>query len=694
MRAITRSREACRSDLEWGAEAFAEAERRDVPVFLSVGYAACHWCHVMAHESFEDPATAAIMNAGFVNVKVDREERPDVDAVYMTATQALTGHGGWPMTVFLTPEGRPFYAGTYFPPRPASGRPSFGQVLEAIGQVWHEQREELLAAGARISAALADRGLPTTGGPVADGELAAMLSTAVTALAGQEDAPYGGFGGAPKFPPALNLEFLVRHAATDAGTAAQARDLAGRTLGTMAHSGLYDQVAGGFARYAVDRKWVVPHFEKMLYDNALLARVYLHWWRVTGDPTGARIALETCDWMVAALGTRAGGLASSLDADTPVPDQSGQVRGVEGYTYVWTPSRLAEVLGPDDGAWAADLLKVTESGTFEHGLSTVQLDRDVWADPAEADRWLAVREQLRAARDRRPQPARDSKVVAAWNGLAIAALAETGALLGRPDLVAAAGHAADLLVEVHLVPDPPGDRPARRLRRVSRDGIVGEPAGVLEDYGDVAEGLLTLYAVTGDAARLQVAGRLLETVLAHFTDAEGARFYDTADDVTDSALLSVARPQDPTDNAYPSGVSAVAGALLSYSALTGSVRHRDAAVAALGAVRRHGAAAPCAFGWALAVAQAMLEGPREVAIVGPDGDALRAELHRTALAGTAPGLVVAVGAPDAVDGVPLLADRSLLGGAAAAYVCRQFTCRAPTSSAVELAAEVGAFPRS
>jgi uncharacterized protein YyaL (SSP411 family) len=674
----------------WGEEAFAEARRLDRPVLLSVGYAACHWCHVMAHESFEDQVTAEAMNASFVCVKVDREERPDVDAVYMSATQALTGHGGWPMTVFLTPQGRPFYAGTYFPPRPTQGMPSFRQVLTAISQAWQEQREELLASGGRISAALADRGLPVASGPVREGELAELVEAAVTTLADQEDASHGGFGGAPKFPPSMVLEFLLRHAATTAtetATARTARDLAARTLAAMARGGLYDQVAGGFARYAVDREWVVPHFEKMLYDNALLARVYLHWWRLTGEPTGARIAVETCDWMLAGLGTPEGGLASSLDADTPVRDGVGVEHGVEGYTYVWTPGQLTEVLGRDDGRWAADLLRVTADGTFEHGASTAQLARDVWADPGDAARWSSLRDRLRQARGRRPQPGRDDKVVAAWNGLAIAALAETGALLDRPDLVAVAERVADLLVAVHLVAEEPGARP--HLRRVSRGGVAGDPAGVLEDYGDVAEGLLTLHSVTGDPTWLEVAGVLLDTVLAHFTD--GGGFFDTGDDATDSALLNVARPQDPTDNAYPSGVSAVAGALLSYAALTGSQRHRDAAVAALGAARQHAAAAPRAFGWALAVAEGLLDGPREVAVIGPDGDPLRAELHRTALAGTAPGLVVAVGEPDQPGGAPLLAGRSLLGGAAAAYVCHRFTCQAPTSSVTGLKESVGAF---
>jgi uncharacterized protein YyaL (SSP411 family) len=689
----------------WGDEALAEAKRRDVPILLSVGYAACHWCHVMAHESFEDAATAGAMNQAFVNVKVDREERPDVDAVYMSVTQALTGRGGWPMTVFLTPDGRPFYAGTYFPPRPMQGTPSFGQVIAAIRQAWVDQRDDLEQAGGRISAALADRGLPAGGPPPGVEALRQTLATAVDALAHDEDVTFGGFGGAPKFPPSMDLEFLLRHAASQAGaamvdaaqagaapagSAATARELAGRTLVAMARSGMYDQLAGGFARYSVDRAWAVPHFEKMLYDNALLARVYLHWWRLTGEPTGARIAAETCDWMLAALGTAQGGFASSLDADTPVRGADGVEHGIEGFSYVWTPGQLAQVLGESDATWAAALLRVTEQGTFEHGTSTLQLDRDAWADPQQAQRWLAVRARLLDARTRRPQPGRDDKVVAAWNGLAIAALAETGALLDRPELIAAAERAADLLVAVHLVLEQPGARP--RLRRVSRDGVAGRPAAVLEDHGDVAEGLLALHAVTGDPAWLELAGLLLDTVLDHFEDGAGGLF-DTADDATDAALAAVRRPQDPTDNAYPAGATAAAGALLSYAALTGSSRHRAAALAALAVVDRMAGSVPRAFGWGLAVAQAAVDGPREVAVVGAAGDPLRDRLHLTALAGTAPGMVTAVGEPGA-DGAPLLAGRPLLAGAAAAYVCQDFACKAPTSSVQELARAVGSLDRT
>ncbi|MGH8970220.1 MAG: thioredoxin domain-containing protein, partial [Actinomycetes bacterium] len=423
----------------WGEEAFAEARRRGVPVLVSIGYAACHWCHVMAHESFEDVDTAAQMNAAFVNIKVDREERPDVDAVYMEATQAMTGHGGWPMTVFVTPTGEPFYCGTYFPPAPRHGMPSFRQLLGSVSQTWAERRDDVVAAGQRIVGALAERGTVAAGGapPSAD-----QLDSAVRTLAGEYDEARGGFGGAPKFPPSMVLELLLRHHART-GDPHLLRMVEG-TCAAMARGGIYDQLGGGFARYSVDAGWVVPHFEKMLYDNALLLRVYVHWWKATRSPLARRVALETADWMVRDLRTPEGGFASALDADS---------EGVEGKFYVWRPEEVGEE--------AAELFGVTAAGTFEHGSSVLQL----LDDPADEARWRAERERLLAVRGSRVPPARDDKVVAAWNGLAVAGMAEAGALLDRPDLVDAARGAAGLLVSVHV--------DGGRLRRVSRDGVVG-----------------------------------------------------------------------------------------------------------------------------------------------------------------------------------------------------------------------------
>ncbi|WP_405849925.1 thioredoxin domain-containing protein [Streptomyces niveus] len=641
----------------WGAEAFAEARRRDVPVLLSVGYSACHWCHVMAHESFEDEATAAYLNEHFVSVKVDREERPDVDAVYMEAVQAATGQGGWPMTVFLNAEGEPFYFGTYFPPAPRHGMPSFRQVLEGVNSAWTDRREEVGEVAGRIVGELAGRSL-AHGGQGTPGE--EESAQALLALTRDYDERHGGFGGAPKFPASMVVEFLLRHhARTGAEGALQ---MASDTCEAMARGGIYDQLGGGFARYSVDREWVVPHFEKMLYDNALLCRTYARLWRATGSDLARRVALETADFMVRELRTAEGGFASALDADS----DDGSGKHVEGAYYAWTPVQLTDVLGEDDAEFAARYYGVTADGTFEEGASVLQLPQGEGV--VDAARVESVRQRLLAARDTRPRPGRDDKIVAAWNGLAIAALAETGAYFERPDLIERATEAADLLVRVHM------DETAR-LARTSRDGRVGANAGVLEDYGDVAEGFLALAGVTGEGVWLDFAGFLLDTVLAQFVG-EGGALYDTAHD----AEPLIRRPQDPTDNATPSGWTSAAGALLGYAAHTGSEPHRTAAEGALGVVKALGPRAPRFIGWGLAVAEALLDGPREVAVVGPPGDPATVALHRTALLGTAPGAVVAVGQPaDGEAEFPLLAGRPLVGGQAAAYVCRGFVCSAPTN---------------
>ena len=563
----------------WGPEAFAEAERREVPVLLSIGYAACHWCHVMAHESFEDDVTAEFMNAHFVNVKVDREERPDVDAVYMEAVQAMTGHGGWPMTSFLTAKGEPFFCGTYWPSEKRHGMPSFREVLESVSQTWQTRRADVEEAGREVVERLS-RATPPEGVPITP----ELLDKAAASLGPSYDGVHGGWGSAPKFPPSMVLEFLLRrHSRSGEGL-----EKVDHTCQAMARGGMYDQLAGGFARYAVDAQWVVPHFEKMLYDNALLLRVYLHWWRASGSPLARRVAVETADFLLHDLRTPEGGFASALDADTD---------GVEGLTYVWTPAELVEVLGAEDGRWAAEQFEVTAAGTFEHGSSTLQrlLDSD---DP---ERYERVRAALLAARGMRPQPGRDDKVVTAWNGLAVAALAEAGVLLDRPDFVQAADTCADLLLNVHWVTAD------QRLRRVSRGGVVGRHAAVLEDYADYAEGLLALYQATGDPGRLNGAKHLLEVVLTQFADGNGG-FWDTADDAHKAEPL-VRRPQDPTDNATPSGAAAAAGALLTYAALTGSDRHRQAAGDCLGTLAPLFARHARFAGWACAVGEAWVAGP-------------------------------------------------------------------------------------
>jgi uncharacterized protein YyaL (SSP411 family) len=637
----------------WSEGAFAEARRRDVPVLISVGYAACHWCHVMAHESFEDEQIAKVMNDNFVAIKVDREERPDVDAVYMTATQAMTGQGGWPMTVFATPGGDPFFCGTYFP------KVQFGRLLESVARAWREQRDEVLKQGATVVEAIG--GAQLVGGPTAPIS-AELLDAGVDRLAKDHDERYGGFGGAPKFPPHMNLLFLQRHHQRTGS--ARSLEIVRHTAEQMARGGIYDQLAGGFARYAVDGTWTVPHFEKMLYDNALLLRVYTQLWRLTEDPLARRIADETAAFLLRDLATPAGGLASALDADAA---------GVEGLTYAWTPPQLIEALGDEAGAWAADLFRVTSTGSFEHGTSVLVLGRDIDnADPELVERWQDVRKRLLAARAQRPQPARDDKVVASWNGLAVTALAEHGALTGSASSSSAAIELAEVLSSRHLVDG--------RLRRVSRDGVVGQPAGVLDDYGCVAEAFCTVHEVTGDGRWLRMARELLDVALAHFGTRQGG-FYDTADD----AERLVTRPADPTDNATPSGLSAICAGLVTFAALSGETAYREAADAALETVGPLIEGHPRFAGYAAAVAEAALAGPYEIAIAttDPHGDPLVSAARRHA----PPGAVVVAGEPDR-EGVPLLADRPLVGGAATAYVCRGFVCDRPVTTIDDLLARL------
>jgi uncharacterized protein YyaL (SSP411 family) len=577
-----------------------------------------------------------VLNERFVSIKVDREERPDIDAVYMAATTATTGSGGWPMTVFLTPEGEPFYCGTYYP------RDHFLQLLAAIDEAWRGREAEVRASGGHIAAALAEATAPPVAATIDD----TVLEGAVTMLAGSFDQVNGGFGTAPKFPPSMVLEFLLRHHARTGNATALA--LAERTLEAMARGGMYDQLAGGFARYSVDAAWVVPHFEKMLYDNALLLRVYLHAWKATGSALARRVVTETAEFLLRDLGTAEGGFAASLDADTD---------GQEGLTYVWTPAQLDEVLGAEDGREAARVFGVTSAGTFEDGASTLQLR----TDPADAEWFLRVRMALKSARDARPQPARDDKVVTSWNGLAMAALVEAGVVMKEPSWVEAARRCAEHVLDLHLVDD--------RLRRSSLAGAVGTAEAVADDHGNLAEGLLALHQATGEPQWLTAAGVVLEAALDRFADPDGG-FHDTADDAEELYF----RPRSGADNAEPSGQSSIAGALVTYGALTGSSRHLEAgsrAVAAAGEIARRD---PRFAGWTLATAEALAAGPLQVAVVGTDDRA--AALLATARAASSPGLVIVAGEPDSPD-IPLLADRPLVGGRSAAYVCRGFVCDAP-----------------
>ena len=615
----------------------------------------------MAHESFEDEATAAYLNEHYVSIKVDREERPDVDAIYMDATIAMTGHGGWPMTVFLDNEARPFYAGTYFPPEPRHQMPSFGQILQSISTAWTERRGEVESTAVRMIEALRSRSGPMADAPPPDD---AALTAAIASLEGDFDTRWGGFGSAPKFPPSMLLEFLLREAARTRSL--EAITMAEWTLTAMARGGIYDQLGGGFARYSVDTEWVVPHFEKMLYDNALLLRDYAHWWRLTQSPLAERVVRETAEFLLREMLTPEGAFASALDADS---------EGEEGRFYSWTVAQLIEVLGNEDAAWAAALFTVTPEGTFEHGASTLQLPQD----PDDWERWARVRAALMAARDGRVRPGRDEKVVAEWNGLAIAALADAGALFDEPGWIAAAVTAAEVITSVHLGASRPG-----RLSRTSRDGHPGRNDGVLSDYGGVAEGFIALFQATGDARWLEGAGQLIDVAIDHFGDGDGG-FFDTADD----AQVLVRRPRDPADSAEPSGWFAIANACVSYSALTGQPSYRSVAERALGVATLAAQRSPRAAGSGLSTASALLAGPLEIAVVGEPGAADTAALRRIAFGSTSPGAVIAVGLGGEV---PLLRDRSLVDGGAAAYVCQGFVCQRPETSAQALAQLVQTHP--
>jgi uncharacterized protein YyaL (SSP411 family) len=633
---------------QWTPDALAEAAARDVPILLSIGYAACHWCHVMAHESFEDDEVAAAMNDGFVNIKVDREERPDLDAVYMNATVALTGQGGWPMTCFLTPDGLPFFCGTYYP------KPNFLQLLAAVSETWHSRRGEVEEASDRIAGELRSMasGLPG-GGPPVQPEL---CDHAVAAVLRDEDIERGGFGSAPKFPPSALLEALLR--SHERSGDIMPLEAVERTCTAMARGGIYDQLAGGFARYSVDASWVVPHFEKMLYDNALLLRVYAHWARRTSNPLARKVAQQTARFIIDELSAD-GMFTSSLDADAD---------GQEGLTYVWTPAQLREVLGDDDGRWAAELFNVTHTGTFEHGSSVLQLP----VDPDDPNRFERVRAKLLTARLTRTQPGRDDKVVTAWNGLAITALAEASVALGRHGFLGAAIRCAHSIIDLHVVDG--------RLRRASLGGRVGDSAAILEDHATLATGLLTLYQLTVDASWLDAATGLLDVALDHFADPDReGRWFDSADDAEQLML----RPADPLDGATPSGASTIAEALQLAAHLVPAdraQRYAAAADATLAGATPILARLSRSGGHWLAVAEAAVRGPIQIAVAC---DPQHSELLSAARE-LAPGGAVVVGGP--VNSSELLVDRDRIGGSDAAYVCRGRVCDLPVTTTADLAA--------
>jgi uncharacterized protein YyaL (SSP411 family) len=655
----------------WGDEAFARARAEDRPVLLSIGYSSCHWCHVMAHESFEDPDTAAVMNELFVNVKVDREERPDVDALYMQATLSLAGQGGWPMTVFLTPDGRPFYAGTYFPKTARGGLPAFADLCRAIANAYRSRRDDVETQAAEVARRLAASSQRTPADEAPDRRI---LEDAVVGLARSFDPAEGGFGGAPKFPPSLALEFLLRRLAGRPDDH-HAREIVELTLGKMAAGGIYDQVGGGFHRYSVDGHWLVPHFEKMLYDNALLARDYALAHRVTGSPEHARIAQETLDYLLREMRVPGGGFAAAQDADSP---------GGEGAFFVWTPQEI-EALLPETQARTVMLrYGVRPEGNFE-GRTILRVMASVDAVSRELGEdarphLAAARRAMYEARLNRPAPARDDKVIAAWNGLAIAALADAGLILGRGDYVDAAAATAAFVLDALVVDG--------RLRRAYMDGAARH-LGQLDDHADLCHGLLSLYGATFHprwlAAARGIAGQMVEL----FADPQGGGFFYSG---ADGEPL-VARTRDLEDHPTPAGNSQAAHVLLRLADLTGDAALEERALGALGLVRAEMGRFPQAFGTALIALDHHLAERREIAVVGPPDDDRTAELVRAARAGARPADALAVGDPadpEAADAAPLLRDRPLAEGAPAAYICRGFTCQAPVTSPEELSAALTA----
>jgi uncharacterized protein YyaL (SSP411 family) len=621
----------------WGEEALTRARETERPILLSIGYSACHWCHVMERESFEDEETAALMNELFVPIKLDREERPDIDSIYMEACQAMTGSGGWPLNVFLTPEQVPFYAGTYFPPVSRMGMPSWRDVLVAVAQAWDERRDEIRAGGAGIAERL-------QGGarlrPSDEPLRTELLDRAVEGLRSQYDSANGGFGGAPKFPPASALELLMRRGE---------RDFVTHTLVAMASGGMYDQVGGGFARYSVDAHWLVPHFEKMLYDNGLLARAYLHGWQLTGEPLFRRVAEETLDWALREMRAREGGFYSALDADS---------EGVEGKFYVWTIDELREALaGEPDADEAIAWFGATDRGNFEGANIPVRGP----GVPERLDDW---RRRLYEVRSERVWPGLDDKRLTSWNALMISALAEAGAVLERPDYLDAARAAADFVLA--SMRDADG-----RLLRTFKDGRARLNA-YLEDHAYLLEALLTLYEASFEPRWFAEARALADTTIERFADDEHGGFFETSSD--HERLL--ARRKDLEDHPIPSGNASAAYGLLRLAALTGEAAYEERAVGVLRLLHEPAIRYPQAFGHLLQALDFHLAPVKEVALVGDS-----ASMERLVRSRFRPHIVLAGGEPD---GVPLLRDRPPVEGRATAYVCERFACQAPVTEPEEL----------
>ena len=645
----------------WGDEAFARARAEDKPILLSVGYSACHWCHVMERESFENPEIAAIMNRHFVSVKVDREERPDVDQIYMQAVQSLTGHGGWPMTVFLTPDGEPFYGGTYYPPVEGHGLPAFPRLLQALAEAWANRRGEVVASAQKIGEALGQsERLRASTGLLTD----EILFGAFQALSAQFDETEGGLGGAPKFPQPMIWEFVLRFWKRSKNP--RGRQMVHTTLTMMARGGMYDQVGGGFHRYSVDPHWLVPHFEKMLYDNAQLASLYLSGWLAFGDPQCRRVSEETLDYLLREMADPAGGFYSATDADS---------EGHEGKFFVWSPEELREVLGPDDAEYAARYWSVDRGPNFE-GKSILYVGGE--PDP---ERIAPIRARLYAARERRVHPGRDDKVLAAWNGLACRAFAEAGRALGRADYVAAAAKNAEFVLTAM--------RSGGRLLRTWKAGRA-KLKGYLEDYAMVAAALVALYEATLDRRWLDEARGLAEELLRLFWDEKLEGFYDTG---VDHERLIV-RPRNLFDNAVPCGSSVAIETLFRLAILTGESRYESAALKALRPMADLMTRYASGFGRFLCALDFHLGPGVEIALVSPPGGDGLAPLAAEVFGRYLPNRVVAgmvAGDPKGAEGIPLLQNREAVGGEATAYVCRNYACELPVTDREALARQLDAL---
>lgn len=666
----------------WGEEALTRAREEEKPILLSIGYSACHWCHVMERESFEDPETAAFMNEAFVNIKVDREERPDLDGIYMSAVQALTGRGGWPLTAFLTPEGKAFHGGTYFPPVPRHGMPSFRQLLEAVLDAFENRRGEVERGASQLLAVVLreTKGGPSSGGggDAVSGKAleqvspdAGTLNHAFQFLRGSFDARRGGFGAAPKFPQPTTLEFLLRYHGRTGEEGAL--EMVVTTLRAMARGGIRDHLGGGFHRYSVDTQWLVPHFEKMLYDNGLLARVYLHAFLITGDEELRDAATSTLDYVLEDLTSPEGGFYSARDADS---------EGEEGVFYVWTPEEIEKVLDPPESRLFQDVYGVTPSGNFE-GRNILHLPRGL-ASQADSSgiplqelesRLEAARHTLNKVRSHRKAPFRDEKVLVGWNSFVLRALAEAGAALGRPDYLEAAKKNANFLLGTLRQ----GDRLLRNWKETP-----GKIPGFLEDYAGLGNALLTLHEATLEAEWLEEARWLLEKTVELFWDPEEEAFYDTPKD----GELLVVRPRDLPDKATPSGHSLAVELLQRGAASFGDDRYGAMAQTALAREEEAMGRFPSAFGRLLSVLDAHLSAPVEVVLLGNPGDPELQALLREAHRGYGPNRVILGGNPETLPSLPLLEGRSIRDGKPTAYVCRDFACSAPIQSPEGLRAEL------